>query len=195
MCALHHIRVCLTNDALKAKDPEKYSVTAKPPEINIYNNGPRGRAPATNPTWPPQQPTQPPNFPYGYYPSPYMMPPQWYPPPPPSTINPIPPAVNLVPAVRVEYPKISPWLIHCDQHPARSGEDFSLLAQKFSDEGFRRIHQLTGDRISVEKLSDWLGIGKGTADLLIRYAEEDVEFVKAGTFVMALMGSVGDLEL
>jgi len=27
-------------------------------------------------------------------------------------------------------------------------------------------------------------IGKGTADLLIRYAEEDVELLKSGTFTM-----------
>ena len=56
----------------------------------------------------------------------------------------------------------------------------------FDREGFCRIHQLTGDRITVEKLSDWLGIDKGTADLLICYAEEDVEYVWVGTFTMAL---------
>jgi hypothetical protein len=47
-------------------------------------------------------------------------------------------------------------------------------------------HQLTGDWITVEKLLDWLNIGKGMADLLIRYAEEDVELVKAGAFMMVL---------
>jgi hypothetical protein len=38
----------------------------------------------------------------------------------------------------------------------------------------------------VEKLSNWLNIGKGTADLLIEFAEEDMELIKAGTFSMAL---------
>jgi hypothetical protein len=79
---------------------------------------------------------------------------------------------------------IPAWLTYCDQHPQRRGEDFSSHASKFDKEGYRRIHQLTGDRITVEKLSDWLSIGKGIADLLIRYAEEDVELVKAGTFSM-----------
>ena len=40
--------------------------------------------------------------------------------------------------------------------------------------------------MSVEKLSDWLSIGKGTADLLIQYAEEDMGLVNAGTFSMVL---------
>ena len=35
-------------------------------------------------------------------------------------------------------------------------------------------------------LSNWLAIGKGTADLLIQYAGEDMELVKAGTFSMEL---------
>jgi hypothetical protein len=61
---------------------------------------------------------------------------------------------------------------HCDWHPACSGENLIELLPKFEMEGYRRIHQLTGTCISVEKLSDWIGIGKGTADLLIRYAEE-----------------------
>jgi hypothetical protein len=53
-----------------------------------------------------------------------------------------------------------------------------------ANKGYHRINQLTGDHISVEKLSDWLGIGKGTVDLLIQYVEEDVELVKASTFTM-----------
>ena len=40
--------------------------------------------------------------------------------------------------------------------------------------------------MSVEKLSDWLNIGKGTADLIIQYAEEDMELIKAGMFSMEL---------
>jgi hypothetical protein len=112
------------------------------------------------------------------------------PPPPLPGMNVPPPVPNLTPAApqqssNVEYPQIGTWLMYCDRHPARSGENFNAYAQKFSDEGYRRINQLIGARISVEKLATWLGIGKGTADLLIQYAEEDVELVKAGSFVMA----------
>jgi hypothetical protein len=79
---------------------------------------------------------------------------------------------------------ISPWLAYCDRHPNRHGEDFQAHTEKFRDEGYRRINQLTGERMSVEKLSAWLSIGKGTADLLIQYAEEDVALAKAGMLVM-----------
>lgn len=90
-------------------------------------------------------------------------------PPLPSTIN---------------YPKICEWLLYCDTHPQRSGEDLAAHAEKFDREGYRRINQLARTRVSIEKLSEWLGIGKGTADLLIQYAEEDIELVKAGNFSM-----------
>jgi hypothetical protein len=136
------------------------------------------------------------NMPFNYYAPSY---PTWsgypqYPmaPPPQLALNPAPPAPNpALPAPNrsvksSDYPKIPAWLTYCDNHPERCGEDFSLYAWKFEREGWRRIHQLTGDRISVEKLSDWLSIGKGTADLLIRYAEEDVDHIKAGTFTMTL---------
>jgi hypothetical protein len=191
----------ILNHFLKVKDPEKYSAGTKPPEINLYNNGPRTRAPAQAVAQSGQGFPQPPpsmNFPYGYYPPPYMMPPSWYPQQPPPALNFVPPTPNLMPltpnpappvqnqTTAFEYPNITTWLAYCDQHPNRCGENFSMHAGKFSDEGYRRIQQLTGDRISVEKLSSWLGIGKGTADLLIQYAEEDVALVKVGAFKMAM---------
>ena len=59
---------------------------------------------------------------------------------------------------------------------------------KFDQQGYRRINQLVGTHMSVEKLSDWLGIGRGTADLIIQYAEEDMELLKANKFSMILPG-------
>jgi hypothetical protein len=38
--------------------------------------------------------------------------------------------------------------------------------------------------MSVENLSNWLEIGKGTADLIIQYAEEDMALVRDGKFTM-----------
>jgi hypothetical protein len=184
------------DSVLQVQDPEKYAVTTKPLEINVYNNAPRTRAPAQNiapvASIPPVPPTAPP-FPYGYYPPPSAYgPPAWYSPPtgyvqghpqygqvPGYAQTPV-----LPPTTKIEYPMISEWLKYCDRHPQRRGENLSDHGWKFDKEGYRRIHQLTGDRITVENLSDWLMIGKGTADLLIRYAEEDIELVKAGTFMM-----------
>jgi hypothetical protein len=163
----------------------------KPPEVNVIINGPRGRAPAQAYVQAQAQafPQPPPsmNFPYGYYPSPYMMLPPWYlQEPPPSAPSHFPgqPAPAPTGAAAIEYPAITAWLAYCDRHQSRCGENFSLHAEKFTKEGYRRIDQITHDRISVEKLSSWLSIGKGTADLLIQYAGEDAMLVKAGTFTM-----------
>ena len=38
--------------------------------------------------------------------------------------------------------------------------------------------------MSVENLSSWLHIGKGTADLIIQYTEEDMALVRDGKFAM-----------
>jgi len=38
--------------------------------------------------------------------------------------------------------------------------------------------------MSVENLSNWIEIGKGTADLIIQYAEEDMALVRDGKFTM-----------
>lgn len=127
-------------------------------------------------------------FPYGYYPPPYPLPSPWYqsqPPGPPAAVA-VPTANLVTTGAKLDYPKISHWLNYCDTHPDRRGEDFVAHIYKFDREGFRRINQLTGDRVTIEKLSDWLKIGKGTADLLIQYAEEDVELIKNGMFTMRL---------
>ena len=92
----------------------------------------------------------------------------------------VPPMMSVPspPIQPLDYPLISEWLAQCDDHPQRSGEDFTNLVPKFDQEGFRCLHQLTGDQITVEKLSEWLGIGKGTADLILRYAEEDIVLMR-----------------
>jgi len=98
----------------------------------------------------------------------------------------IPPMTSVPPTQpqAVEYPMIADWLALCDLHPQRSSENFSCLGTKFDQEGFQHLHQLTGEHITVEKLSEWLDIGKGTADLLLRYAEEDTAAIHAGAFQM-----------
>jgi hypothetical protein len=197
-CSLH---VGLTKYALKVKDPVKYPTDVKPAELNLYSTHPRTKAahaqnmPMGGYNQAPgfgmaHGPPGPMNF-GGYYPPyGYGMSPWYLPPPPPIPAAAPPPAPKK--KLHVEFPKISEWLRYCDQHPQRGGENLSTYAWKFDKEGYRRINQLTGDRISVEKLSEWLNIGKGIADLIIRYAEEDVELVKAGEFQMELqdMGEI-----
>ena len=174
-------------------------------------NGPRGNKTQAQVSGPAMSATSPPGplqtglmaggpaNPYFPYSNALPHPPLWYGqvpiynpplPGPPSLLHPqqyiVPPMTSVPQMQPVNYPMITEWLTFCDNHPQRSGEDFGSLVPKFDKEGFRRLHQLTGDRITVEKLSDWLGIGKGTADLILGYAEEDVAAIRAGTLQIPL---------
>ena len=135
-------------------------------------------------------------MPHGYYlPSnqmfllPQMAPPQSWP-PPQQPVGPfVPQPVQQwnsagAPPKIVKGPPISNWLWHCDLHPDHEGKDFSSLTAKFYAKGFRNLLQLTSGRTSIEKLSNWLGIGKGTSDLIIGYTDEDIALVHEGTFSM-----------
>ena len=75
----------------------------------------------------------------------------------------------------------------CNFHLDHEFDDFSSLTEKFEKEGFRTIYQLSSKRINVEKLSKWLGIGKGTVDLIIKYANEDIKLLREATFTMSLL--------
>ena len=44
------------------------------------------------------------------------------------------------------------------------------------------LDQLIGPGITIENLAGWLSLGKGTTDLIIRYAEQDVLLVKNRKF-------------
>jgi hypothetical protein len=48
--------------------------------------------------------------------------------------------------------------------------------------------------MSVENLSGWLGIGKGTADYIIQSADEDIMLVRNRKFTMDLsnVGTLGN---
>ena len=119
-----------------------------------------------------------------YFPNPMQQ--QWpgFPPPSGSQAYGAPQPNLTMPPRPVKGPHISDWLQYCDHLPGRDGEAFSSLAYKFDKQGYRSIDQLTGTRMTVENLSTWLNIGKGTADLLIQYAEEDMGLVRDGKFTM-----------
>jgi hypothetical protein len=101
----------------------------------------------------------------------------------------VPQANPTVPLRHVRGPRIFDWLEYCDRVPGRDGEFFFGLADKFDKQGYRTIDQLTSSRMTVENLSNWLEIGKGTADLIIQYAEEDMVLVRDGKFTMEPAGN------
>ena len=81
-------------------------------------------------------------------------------------------------------PHIYKWLQYCDCLPDCEGEFFFGLADKFEQQGYHTIDQLTGSQMTIENLSNWLEIGKGTADLIIHYAKEDMVLVRDGKITM-----------
>ncbi|KAF8343243.1 hypothetical protein F5887DRAFT_1075992 [Amanita rubescens] len=180
---------------LHHKDPDTYSLTNIPAEIGVHRNGSRSRAPASklgNQTWPPYANA-------GGYPAPmymqypYPLPGLPHQPIPPSTAYVNQPQANAMPAVAetepdsYEYPPIPQWLCHCDRHPRRQNYKLGRYAPAFDREGFVCLDQLVGSQITISDLSDWLQIGRGTADLIIRCAEQDVLLIKNHKF--ELLGS------
>ena len=52
------------------------------------------------------------------------------------------------------------------------------------------IDQLTSGCISIENMSSWMNIGKGAANYIIQYADEDMVLVKDGKFTMVDLPNV-----
>ena len=114
---------------------------------------------------------------------PSQIPPMW----PGFSQPPIQPMSTIATIKPSDVPKINLWLEYCDRHPDHLGENLVDLAWRFEKESFCWIDQLVGTTVSVEKLLEWLGIGKGMAILLIKYAEEDLKLVRSGKFTMDLV--------
>jgi hypothetical protein len=82
------------------------------------------------------------------------------------------------------FPDVGDWVLYCDRRPKRTRAKLGELREKLLRQCFFEIDQLMKDCISHSELSECLGIGMGLAALIIRYAEEDVAQVCAGTFNM-----------
>ena len=188
------------------QDPELYRPEECPLQVAVRRNGARNQAGGRpNPYGQIPGMLGQPMLPYSFYPSPNMYFPMHQPPwtsgipvlpsgfPP--TARPAPQYPEVIKPTQL--PAIAEWLRWCDHQPDREGAKLESLAWKFEQEGYRLIDQLT--RMSVGELSSWLTIGKGTADLLIKYASDDMELVCNGTFKMEpALGSsdhwtIGDL--
>lgn len=188
-------------------DPEKYSVTEKPLELNLMGAAPRraGGGANQNHGRPHDIMMQPPMaMPYGCYPAPQMFFPFQPQQPWPTMPQQMPPGpqpglssaqnTSAPPKRSVKGPGISTWLQYCDHHPSRQGENFQSLSDKFDEQGYRTIDQLTSSRVTIEKLSGWLSIGKGTADYIIEYADEDMALVREGKFTMDISDTTEGFE-
>ena len=190
---------------IQMQDPELYKPEECPQQVAVRRNGACNQV-GGRPDPHLQVPPNPgmfaqPVMPYGFYPLPNMYFPMHQPPwtsgvlalpsgfPPTAAPGFQPPGPS-APAKPVKCPAIAEWLHYCDHHPDREGAVLEALAWKFEQEGYRTIDQLT--RMSVVDLSTWLDIGKGTADLLIQYANDDMDLVRNGTFKMESIPGSGD---
>lgn len=134
-------------------------------------------------------------MPYPYYPAPQMYFSQqtWpmNPHPVPSTSHPV--GFHQNPSSQsklVKGPTISAWLEYCNNYPDHSGDNLAALATNFDAQGYWTIDQLTSGRISIKNLSSWMNIGKGTADYIIQYADEDMVLTNDGKLTMADLPNV-----
>ena len=175
-------------------NPNVYSEHVKPLELNLtvsHSSGSRQLHTSRNPDL-----YQPPAMPFLFYHAPYAYFPQkpWT-----TNLNPVPSTSQPVglhqnPSGRpklVKGPAISAWLQYCDNHPDHAGNNLVTLATNFKTQGYRTIDQLTSRRISIKNLSSWMNIGKGTADYIIQYADEDMVLVNNGEFKMVDVPNVG----
>jgi hypothetical protein len=82
-------------------------------------------------------------------------------------------------------PDVTSWFCSLDKHSQRNGDGiyFSPYGEILKNKGFIRITQLTLDFVSLKDLQEWLGIEIGTAILIMQYAKEDAEAIKAGTYI------------
>ena len=84
----------------------------------------------------------------------------------------------------ITFPDAGDWAMYCDRILNRRRAKLGTLRDKLTQQGFFEIDQLTGGRISHSDLAQSLEVGIGIAALIVRWAEEDIAQVQAGTFDM-----------
>jgi hypothetical protein len=135
------------------------------------------------------------------YTSPFMMaPPQqhfWYTGPPAYGPGSAHQSSSYVPQTPVmnqsgctpEYPDIEQWFNSLDSHKERSadGIQFSQYDAMLKEEGFLQLSQLDQEFFNKKELKELLGIGMGTAVLIMQYAQQDIKAIRAGRALIPQM--------
>ena len=68
----------------------------------------------------------------------------------------------------------------------------TALTGNFDEQGYQTINQLTSACMSIENLSSWIKIGKGTADYIIQYVDEDMALVNDGKFAITDLPNIDE---
>ena len=82
----------------------------------------------------------------------------------------------------IKYPDLIHWFASLDANEERNkdGIIFAPFGAILKDKGFLRLCQLTLDIFTLKDLQEWLGINAGSAVLIMQYAKEDLDDIKAG---------------
>jgi hypothetical protein len=94
--------------------------------------------------------------------------------------------VGAVPAVSrptsIKYPDLVYWFSSLDTNEERNKDGIIFTPYGFilRDKGFLRLSQLTLDIVTLKDLQEWLGISAGSAVLIMQYAKQDIDDIKAG---------------
>ncbi len=99
----------------------------------------------------------------------------------------IPQATNSFPPA-VKYLEVTCWFPFLDKHEEhhKDGIGFAAFGEVLKNKGFLHITQLTLDFIMLKDLQDWLGIEVETAILIMQYAKDDIENIKASRLIIPL---------
>ncbi|KAF8838295.1 hypothetical protein BDN67DRAFT_1013216 [Paxillus ammoniavirescens] len=84
-----------------------------------------------------------------------------------------------------EIPDIISWFAYLDSREERQPDDptFTQFGPILKDQGFLRLSQLSLEYFGLADLQKWLGIGAGTAVLIMQYAKEDLAAIRSGRLV------------
>jgi hypothetical protein len=82
----------------------------------------------------------------------------------------------------IKYPDVIYWFSSLDTNEERNkdGIIFTPYGAILKDKGFLRLSQLTLDIFTLKDLQEWLGISAGSAVLVMQYAKQDIDDIKAG---------------
>jgi len=92
------------------------------------------------------------------------------------------PSMTSHPLRTANDPDIVKWFSYLDRHEDRNkdGITFAPFGPILKQKQFFRLSQLMSSHIKLEALESWLGIEVGAAILILEYAKEDLEAVRAG---------------
>ena len=83
-------------------------------------------------------------------------------------------------------PVLVGWFMYLDQHKQQNKDGLIFLPYGpiMKANGFIHLSQLTLNYLKLSNLQDILNIDLGTAILIMQYADEDMEAVKSGRFIL-----------